>query len=183
MLWCASGPGLDIIQLLLLKLLHDYTFLGPKILKIKPKKTQHLKLQLPHQVESSMTQLFDVISQQIGKASWIVHLKMRMILPMKSQRWQDQQRGPTSLMREHRRETSSALWTSSAQPVPVLSLTTSFGKDYWNGYCDFKQASSCMNPFSTMFLENASFYELSFQLSLIIRCPSKNAWQPIGNHL
>jgi hypothetical protein len=41
-------------------------------LKIKPKKTQHLKLQLPHQVESSMTQLFDVISQQIGKASWIV---------------------------------------------------------------------------------------------------------------
>ena len=73
MLWCASGPGLDIIQLLLLKLLHDYTFLGPKILKIKPKKTQHLKLQLPHQVESSMTQLFDVISQQIGKASWIVH--------------------------------------------------------------------------------------------------------------
>jgi len=24
MLWCASGPGLDIIQLLLLKLLHDY---------------------------------------------------------------------------------------------------------------------------------------------------------------
>ena len=54
MLWCASGPGLDIIQLLLLKLLHDYTFLGPKILKIKPKKTQHLKLQLPHQVESSV---------------------------------------------------------------------------------------------------------------------------------
>jgi len=45
---------LDIIQLLLLKLLHDYTFLGPKILKIKPKKTQHLKLQLPHQVESSV---------------------------------------------------------------------------------------------------------------------------------
>ena len=36
--WCASGPGLDIIQLLLLKHLHDYTFLGPKILKIKPKK-------------------------------------------------------------------------------------------------------------------------------------------------
>jgi hypothetical protein len=63
--WCASGPGLDIIQLLLLKHLHDYTFLGPKILKIKPKKpnisnsnsrirwsnnhnTGHLKLQLPH---------------------------------------------------------------------------------------------------------------------------------------
>jgi len=45
---------LDIIQLLLLKLLHDYTFLGPKILKIKPKTTQHLKLQLPHQVESSV---------------------------------------------------------------------------------------------------------------------------------
>ena len=44
---------LDLGQLLLLKLLHDYTFLGPKILKIKPKKTQHLKLQLPHQVESN----------------------------------------------------------------------------------------------------------------------------------
>ncbi len=28
-----------------------------------------MQLQLPHQVESSMTQLFDVISQQIGKAS------------------------------------------------------------------------------------------------------------------
>jgi len=80
-------------------------------------------------------------------------------------------------MRELRRE------TSSAQPVPVLSLTTSFGKDYWNGYCDFKQASSCMNPLSTMFLANASLSELSFQLSLIIRCPSKNARQPIGNHL
>jgi len=39
MLLCASGPGLDIIQLLLLKHLHNYTFLGPKILKIKPKKT------------------------------------------------------------------------------------------------------------------------------------------------
>ena len=57
MLWCASGPGLDIIQLLLLKLLHDYTFLGPKILKIKPKKTQHLKLQLPHQVESRVNKM------------------------------------------------------------------------------------------------------------------------------
>jgi hypothetical protein len=49
MLWCASGPGLDLIQLLLLKLLHDYTFWGPKILKIKPKKPD-----IPHQVESSV---------------------------------------------------------------------------------------------------------------------------------
>ncbi len=38
----------------------------------------------------TMTQLFDAESQQIRKAFWRVHLKMRMMLPMKSQRWQDQ---------------------------------------------------------------------------------------------
>jgi hypothetical protein len=140
--------------------------LGPtNNLENKTKKTQH-----PHQVESSVDSIVrrhkSANRKSFLNSAWEWYCQWRAKVDKISKECP---------MREHRRETSSALWTSSAQPVPVLSLTTSFRKDYWNGYCDFKQAGSCMNPFSTMFLENASFYELSFQLSLIIRCPSKNA--------
>ena len=170
MLWCASGPGLDIIQLLLLKLLHDYTFLGPKILKIKPKKTQHLKLQLPHQVESSV----DSIVRRHKSAN------RKSFLNSASEDENDTANEEPKVTRSAKRANIPDERTQKGNLISIMnlfrSLTTSFGKDYWNGYCDFKQASSCMNPLSTMFLANASFYELSFQLSLIIRCPSKNAW-------
>ena len=117
-LWTWVGSNSALIAQTLARL----HILRTKNLENKTKKTQH-----PHQVESSVDSIVRRHKSAnrksfLNSASVVLHLKMRMILPMKSQRWQDQQRGPTSLMREHRRETSSALWTSSAQPV--LGATT-----------------------------------------------------------